>query len=127
MISTVLWLLFDFLPLKNDVKVPAKSNMQKNFFFNKFDRHPKGTKSDLDQILQIFFDSKQMCKILFKSESVPSNFAKKWLCSNGLAHYRTRDPDPKEMITDPQHWNPDWKIFWLNTLISDLLIEESKN
>ncbi len=32
LISTVLWLLFDFLPLKNDVKVPSKSNMQKNFF-----------------------------------------------------------------------------------------------
>ncbi len=31
MISTVLWLLFDFLPLKIDVKVPSKSNMQKNF------------------------------------------------------------------------------------------------
>jgi hypothetical protein len=26
-----------------------------------------------------------MCKILSNSESVPSNFAKKWLCSNGLA------------------------------------------
>ncbi len=31
-ISTVLWLLFDFLSLKNDVKVPSKSTMQKNFF-----------------------------------------------------------------------------------------------
>jgi hypothetical protein len=30
LISTVLWLLFDFLPLKNDVKVPSKSNMQKS-------------------------------------------------------------------------------------------------
>ncbi len=33
-ISTVLGLLFDFLPLENDVKVPLTSNMQKNFFFN---------------------------------------------------------------------------------------------
>ncbi len=33
LISTVLWLLFEFLPLKNDVKVPSKSNMQKNCFF----------------------------------------------------------------------------------------------
>jgi hypothetical protein len=32
LISTVLWLLFDFLPLKNYVKVPSKSKMQKNFF-----------------------------------------------------------------------------------------------
>ena len=32
MISTVLRLLFDFLSLKNDVKVSPKSNMQKNFF-----------------------------------------------------------------------------------------------
>ncbi len=32
LISTVLWLLFDFLPLKNDVNEPSKSNMQKNFF-----------------------------------------------------------------------------------------------
>ncbi len=33
LISTVLWLLFDFLSLKTDVKVPLKSTMQKNFFF----------------------------------------------------------------------------------------------
>ncbi len=30
LISTVLWLRFDFLSLKNDVKVPTKSTMQKN-------------------------------------------------------------------------------------------------
>ncbi len=30
MISTVLWLLYDFLPLINDIKVPSKTNMQKN-------------------------------------------------------------------------------------------------
>ncbi len=33
MIPTVLWLLFDFLSLKNDVIVPSKSNKQKYFFF----------------------------------------------------------------------------------------------
>jgi hypothetical protein len=33
LISTVLWLFFDFLSLKNDVKVPSKSTKQKNFFF----------------------------------------------------------------------------------------------
>jgi hypothetical protein len=33
LISTVLWLLFDFLPLKNYVKVPSQSSMQKNIFF----------------------------------------------------------------------------------------------
>jgi hypothetical protein len=32
--STVLGFLFDFLPLENDVKVPLKSNMQKNLFLN---------------------------------------------------------------------------------------------
>jgi hypothetical protein len=32
LISTVLGLLFDFLPLKTDVNVPSKSNMQKNCF-----------------------------------------------------------------------------------------------
>ncbi len=32
LINTVLWLLFDFLSLKNDVKVPSKSTMQKNFW-----------------------------------------------------------------------------------------------
>jgi hypothetical protein len=32
LIPTVLWLLFDFLSLKNDVNVPSKSNRQKNFF-----------------------------------------------------------------------------------------------
>ncbi len=31
LIPTVWWLLFDFLSLKNDVNVPAKSNKQKKF------------------------------------------------------------------------------------------------
>ncbi len=31
LIPTVLWLLLDFLSLKNDVNVPSKSNKQKNF------------------------------------------------------------------------------------------------
>ncbi len=31
---TALWLLFDFLYLKNDVNVPSKSNKQKNFFIS---------------------------------------------------------------------------------------------
>jgi hypothetical protein len=34
LLSTVLGLLFDFLPLNNAVKVPSKSNMQKNFFLS---------------------------------------------------------------------------------------------
>ncbi len=34
LILTVLWLLLDFLSLKNDVNVPFKSNKQKNFFLN---------------------------------------------------------------------------------------------
>ena len=33
-IPTVLWLLFDFLSLKNDVNIPSKSIKQKNFFLN---------------------------------------------------------------------------------------------
>jgi hypothetical protein len=36
LISSALWLLFDFLSLKNDVNVPSKSNKQKNLYF-KFD------------------------------------------------------------------------------------------
>jgi len=32
-LGTVLWLLYDFLSLKNDVNVPLKSNKQKNYFF----------------------------------------------------------------------------------------------
>ncbi len=34
LISTVFWLLFDFLSLKNDVNVPSKSHKQKNLFKN---------------------------------------------------------------------------------------------
>jgi hypothetical protein len=33
LISTVLWHLYDFLFVKNDVNEPSKSNKQKNFFF----------------------------------------------------------------------------------------------
>ncbi len=36
MIPTVLWLLLDFLSLKNDENVPSKSNQQKNFIWNSF-------------------------------------------------------------------------------------------
>jgi hypothetical protein len=36
LIPTVLWLLFDFLSLKNDVNVPSKSIKQKNFFKKNF-------------------------------------------------------------------------------------------
>ncbi len=42
LISTVLRLLFDFLSLKNYVKVPAKSNMQENFFKIRFCWHLEG-------------------------------------------------------------------------------------
>ncbi len=34
LIPTVLWLLLDFLSLKNYVNVPSKSNKQRNFFSN---------------------------------------------------------------------------------------------
>jgi hypothetical protein len=33
LLPTVLSLLYDFLSLKNEVNVPSKSNMQKNFLF----------------------------------------------------------------------------------------------
>ncbi len=36
LMSTVLWLLFDFLPLNNYVNIPSKSNRQKNFLFISF-------------------------------------------------------------------------------------------
>ncbi len=36
LIPTVLWLLLDFLSLKNDVNVPSKSNKQENFIKNLF-------------------------------------------------------------------------------------------
>jgi hypothetical protein len=42
LISTVLRLLFDFLSLKNDAKVPSKSNMQTNFFYISFCRYLEG-------------------------------------------------------------------------------------
>ncbi len=35
-IPTVLWLLYDFLSLKNDVNVPSKSNKQKKLEEKKF-------------------------------------------------------------------------------------------
>jgi hypothetical protein len=41
-ISTVLLLLCDFLSLNNDVNVPSKSNIQKNFFLLVFCWHLEG-------------------------------------------------------------------------------------
>ncbi len=42
LIPTVLWLLLDFLSLKNDVNVPSKSNKQKFFFKLVFCWHLEG-------------------------------------------------------------------------------------
>ncbi len=39
LIPTVLWLLYDFLSLKNDVNVASKSNKQKNFFCCHLERY----------------------------------------------------------------------------------------
>jgi hypothetical protein len=36
LIPNVLWLIYDFLSLKNDVNVPSKSNKQKNLSFPNF-------------------------------------------------------------------------------------------
>ncbi len=77
LISAVLWLLFDFLSLKNDVKVPSKSNMQKNIV-------------------------KKICFFLASWRSM-MKIEGSWSISqmHGSAY---PDPDPLQNVMDPQHW-----------------------
>ncbi len=83
MISTGLWLLFDFLRLKNDVKVSSKNIVQKKF---------------VKKIIFWLASWRSMMKIEgsasgFKSGSISQR--------HGSAD---PDPDPHQNVMDPQHW-----------------------
>ncbi len=79
LISTVLWLLFDFLPFKNDVKVPSKSNVQKNF------------------VKKIIFWLAS-CRSMMKIEGSGS--------ASINQRHGSADPDPHQNVMDPQHCPP---------------------
>ncbi len=70
----VLWLLYDFLSLKNDVNVPSKSNKQKNIF--------------------LLTSWRSLTKIAGSGSASGS-------ISQG---YGSADPDPYQNFLDPQHW-----------------------
>jgi hypothetical protein len=74
-IPTVLWLVLDFLSLKNDVNVPSKTNKQKKFF-----------------IFFIFLLAswRSMTKIA-GSGSISQR-------------HGSADPDPHQNVMDPEHW-----------------------
>ncbi len=75
LIPTVLWLLLDFLSLKNDVNVPSKSNQQK-FFLMSF----------------LLASWRSMTKRAGSgSESISQR-------------HGSADPDPHQNVIDPKHW-----------------------
>ncbi len=87
LISTVLSLLFDYLPLKNDVKVPSKSNMQKNGF---------------EKINFLLPSWRSMMKIEGSRSASGSESG-----SISQKHWSADphpDPDPHQNVMDPQHW-----------------------
>jgi hypothetical protein len=77
-IPTVLWLLLDFLSLKNDVNVPSKSKKQKNFF---------------KQISFLLASWRSMTKIAGSGSGSSSQ-------RQGSAD---PDPDPHQNVMDPEH------------------------
>ncbi len=76
LIPTVLWLFLDFLSLKNDVKVPSKSNKQKNFFISFF--------------VGVFKVNNENSRIRIRIGSEQ--------------RHGSADPDPHQNVTDPEHW-----------------------
>ncbi len=79
LIPTDLWLLFDFISLKNDVNVPSKSNQQENFFSISF----------------LLASWRSMTKIA-GSGSGSGSISQK----HGSAD---PDPDPHQNVMDQQH------------------------
>ncbi len=75
-ILTVLWLLLDFLSLKNDVNVPSKSNKQKNF---------------AKKIILLLASWRSMMKSA-GSGSIRQRHGSK-----------NPDPDPQQNVMDPDH------------------------
>ncbi len=79
LISTILWLLFDFLSLKNYVKVPSKSTYNaENFFFNSF----------FVGILKVDDEIEGSGSISQRHGSTDVD----------------PDPDPHQNVMDPEHW-----------------------
>ncbi len=87
LIPSALWLLFDFLYLKNDVNVPSKSN-KKNFF---------------QKIIFLLASWRSMTKIT-GSASKSGSEPRSWSISHrhGSAD-PDPDPDPHQNVMDPQH------------------------
>ncbi len=84
MISTVLWLLFDFLSLKNDVKVPSKSTMQKNF-------------------LKVFSFLLASWRSMMKIEGSGSASGSASGSGSISQRHGSADPDPHQNVMDPEH------------------------
>ena len=87
LISSVLWLLFDFLSLKNYVKVPLKnSNMQENFF------------------LKISFLLASWRSVM-KIEGSGSASGSESESGSGSISQRhgSADPEPHQNVMDPEH------------------------
>ncbi len=86
LIPTVLWLLFDFLSLKNDVNIPSKSNKQKNFFLNLF---------CVGNLMVNGENSRIRIRIRI------------WIISQ---RHGSVDPDPHQNVMEPQHWFTVYRI-----------------
>ncbi len=85
LIPTALWLLFDFLSLKNYVNVPSKRSEQKNFF----------------EKLVFLASWRSMTKIA-GSGSINQR--------HGSAD-PDPDPDPHQNVMDPQDWHGFYYVF----------------
>ncbi len=90
-IPTVLWLLFYFSSLKNDVNVPSKSNKQKNFEQNSF----------------LLISWRSMTKIAGSGSGSESGSISQM---HGSAD---PDPDPHQNVIDPQHCLNFMFVTWL--------------
>ncbi len=91
LIFTVLWLLFDFLSLKSDVKVPSKSNMQNFFFLNS---------------IFLLASWRSMMKVEGSGSASGSRSESGFgsVCQRLGSADTDSDPDPYQNVMDLQHW-----------------------
>ncbi len=97
LLSTVLWLLLDFLSLKNDVNAPSKSNKQKNLFL---------------KISFLLASWRSMTKIAGSAPESGSISQR-----HGSAD---TDPDPHQKVMHPEHW-------FLECFCSAVVVESDPN
>ncbi len=102
LIPTVLWLLLDFLSMKNGVNVPSKSNKQKNFFLipgsgsGYICQRPRSADPDPDQHQNVMDAEHESVNISF--------ILSKHRCSSNNGSRRLHSNSQDIQVNTTEHW-----------------------